>query len=206
VSRSACATAAVAVTALAAMAAAPATATSLGGSPDWPSAARSADCVPVKHSKRVVKRVRVRRGEKLVKVKRKRVARWTTCEPVASPPPPPPAGCPAPAASVGVVSRDSAGPTFTLSRDCVSAGAVEVQLQNLGEDPHDLRLRPVGPASPDPVYSVPDEAPFELGAWSGTGPPPTDSAVVSLAAGDWYLWCDLLLHEQQGMNATLRAR
>lgn len=165
-------------------------------------AAAAADCIQVQHSKKVVKRVKVKRKGKLVKVKRRKTVRWTTCEPV-----PPPPGCAEPSSSLGVTARDDmAQPRFTLSRSCVTAGTVSVQLQNQGEDPHDLRLRPAGAASTAPVHLVPDEDPYELPAWSGMGAPPTDSASVALTAGDWYLWCDLLLHEQQGMNATLAVR
>ena len=167
-----------------------------------PGAAAAADCIQVQHSKKVVKRVTVRRNGKLVKVKRRKTVRWITCEPA-----PPALGCAEPSASLGVTARDDMSqPRFTLSRSCVTVGTVSIQLQNQGEDPHDLRLRPAGVASMAPVYSVPDSDPYELPAWSGMGAPPTDSASVALTAGDWYLWCDLLLHEQQGMNATLAVR
>ena len=160
-----------------------------------PAPAQAADCFPVQHSKTVVKRKKIRRkGGKVVRVKRRKVVRWTTCEPPAPAP-----SCPLPASTLGVTARDSAGSTFTLSRPCVSAGLVNVGLNNLGEDPHNLFLSPNGPGS-DPVYRLPDTEPFEVPSLE------QDEGTFELARGDWYLWCDLLSHEQQGMAATLLVR
>ena len=176
-------------------------------------ASASADCVPVQHSKRVTKRVKVRRNGRVVKVKRKKTISWETCEqpPAASPgstPTPlslPP--CAEPSVSLSVISRDNApGPRYSLSRPCVNAGSVHVQLENQGEDPHHLFVRAAGAGSTDPAYRIPDQAPFELEAWDGMGAPPIAEADIALTPGDWYLWCDLLLHEEQGMNATLQVR
>jgi hypothetical protein len=180
------------------------------GGPAGPSSASADACVPVQHSKKVVKRKKVRRkgglvrvrGKKvwrkgkLVRVKRKKIVRWTTCEP------PPATPCPEPSSTLGVTARDSGGlPRYTLSRPCVTAGGVSVELNNQGEDPHHVFLRPLGTSEGDPaVKRLPDTAPFEV-------PPGMQaSATFSLAPGTWYLWCDLLLHEQQGMSATLEVR
>lgn len=154
--------------------------------------ASGAACVPVQHSKRVTKRVRVRRHGKWVKVKRKRIKRWTTCEP----PPAPDNRCDPPSGFLQVTARDTSGSTFSLSRPCVTAGPVDVELRNQGEDPHNLLLSPDGPGSAA-VYSVPASAPFEV------GPLEQAEETVSLTVGQWYLWCDLLTHEQQGMHASL---
>jgi hypothetical protein len=166
-----------------------------GTSRGEPTPAQAADCVPTHHAKTVVKRKKVRRRGKVVRVKRRKVVRWTTCEP----PPAPPATCPEPASALGVTARDSTGSTFTLSRPCVSAGLVTVGLNNLGEDPHNLFLTPNGPSS-EPVYRLPETEPFEVPSLE------RDEGTFELNRGDWYLWCDLLSHEQQGMAATLQVR
>jgi hypothetical protein len=165
------------------------------GGASGPAPALAADCVPVQHAKTVVKRKKVRRAGKLVKVKRRKVIRWTTCEP----PAPPPASCAEPASALGVIARDSAGFEFTLSRPCVSAGSVAVELDNRGEDAHALALRPAGPPAP-PAHRVPGPYPAEVEPGLQAG------ADLELSAGDWYLWCDLPGHEQAGMNATLAVR
>lgn len=153
----------------------------------------AADCVPVLHTKRVVKRKKVRRHGKWVRVKRKRVKRWWTCEPAPEPP-----GCAVPASALGVSAYDLGGSRFVLSRPCVDAGAVNVELRNQGEDPHNLFMRPSGQL--DPAYTIPEQEPFEL------APLGVQDRTVALTPGQWYLWCDLLTHEQQGMNATLTVR
>jgi hypothetical protein len=153
-------------------------------------AGASAECVPVQHTKKVVKRKKVRRNGKWVKVKRKKVKRWWTCEPAPDPP-----GCATPASSLGVTAYDVTGTRYVLSRPCVDAGQVNVELRNQGEDPHNLFMRPAGGF--DPVYSIPEEAPFEL------APLGVQDRTVPLSSGQWYMWCSLLTHEQDGMNATL---
>ena len=168
------------------------------GGPSGPAAlgpgqASAADCVPVRRSKTVVKRVKVKRHGRVVKVKRKRKKRWTVCVPV--PPDPAPKTCDLPSSNLGVIARDSTGSSFTLSRNCVTAGQVTVQLNNQGEDPHNVWLRPLTGA--DPGYSIPADPPYELGPMS------QDDGTFTLTVGQWYLWCDLLLHEEQGMNAQL---
>jgi hypothetical protein len=159
--------------------------------------AKAADCVPVEHRKTIVKRKKVRRKGRWVKVKRKRVKRWWTCEPVE----PPAEECDVPASTLGVSARDlgstPAGTRYVLSRDCVTAGPVTVQLSNMGEDPHNLRLRPL--LGPDPIWGVP-------GPGEELPPGQQQAGTFELAEGEWYLWCDLLLHEEQGMNAHLTVR
>lgn len=158
--------------------------------------AEAADCVPVQHSKTVVKKKKVRRHGKLVKVKRKKVVRWTTCDPV-----PAPSTCAEPSSSLGVVSLDMPS-RFNLSRPCVSAGQVSIQLNNtLGDDPHNLFLKP-GTSYGDGVaaYKLPVSDPFQV------EPGDVDSAAVALTPGDWYLWCDLLTHRVSGMEAVLQVR
>jgi hypothetical protein len=167
-----------------------------------PDHAAAADCVPVQRSKTVVKRVKVKRHGKVVKVKRKRKKRWTVCVPPAPPTP----QCDVPASALGVTARDEGGAnlSFTLSRTCVTAGSVTVELNNQGEDPHNVYLRPL--AGPDPGYSIPSTGPepFEL------DPGMQESASFNLAPGEWYLTCELVdglgAHRDRGMSAHLTAR
>jgi hypothetical protein len=162
-----------------------------------PATAQAADCIPVEHTKAHIHKKKVRRHGKKVTKRRKHIHRWTTCEP-----PPPVLACAEPSSVLGVTARDDmASPRYTLSRPCVTAGEVDVELNNQGEDPHHVFLRPAGMASVDPVFRIPDDPPlYEL------PPGEVEEATLTLTAGDWYLWCDLLTHEQQGMYATLQVR
>jgi uncharacterized cupredoxin-like copper-binding protein len=157
-------------------------------------ASANGPCVWKKHSKRVTKKVR-RHG----KVRRtKRVKRWWTCVPVAAAAPAPAPG-PTPQfpeppdeepklAHIGVKAKEW---SYTLSRPEVTAGEVEIELQNQGEDPHDLNLEPDGAASGEPL-----QIPI-------TGPSEHKSARFTLPAGTYRLWCDLDEHDERGMHATL---
>jgi hypothetical protein len=183
-----CAAAALAAVALAA---------GLAGARAGPAAA-AADCVPVQHSKKVVKTKKVRRHGKWVKVRRKRVVRWTTCDPVPAPPAPPVAPCAEPASAVGVTAYDEGGFGLLLSRPCVSAGEVDVNFTNDDAGDHNLFLRPGDGSVPgEPVHRIPATEPYIV--------PPDGhaSGEFDLTPGRWYLWCDLPLHEDAGMNVTL---
>jgi len=96
----------------------------------------------------------------------------------ATPPPPP--------ARVQVVAREF---SFTLSRTTIRAGRAVVELVNLGEDAHDLRLRRVGGGT---TYAWPI-------ARSGA----VEDRLVTLAPGRYLLWCSLANHRALGMTATL---
>ena len=183
-----------------AMAAAPGGGGHPGSPAIGPAGAAAADCVPVQRSKTVVKRVKVKRNGRYVKVKRKRKKRWTVCVPG----PPAAPTCDVPSSNLGVIARDESGLnlSYTLSRSCVTAGQVTVELNNQGEDPHNVFLRPLSGA--DPGYSIPGSDPFEL-------PPDSQEATAfNLTPGEWYLWCTLTDglgdHEDRGMNANLSVR
>ena len=80
---------------------------------------------------------------------------------------------------------------FVLSRPSVKPGAVTIELNNQGEDPHNLNLQREGDAG----------EPLQL--------PETDSldrsvADFELPAGTYRLWCSLPEHEEQGMTAALQ--
>lgn len=156
-----------------------------------------AECVWHHHARRVVKRVR--RHGKLERVVRHRV-RWS-CDPVAGAPTegtPAPSPSPAPAPSepepeaanhLSVKSHEYA---FVLSRPTVSAGEVTVELNNQGEDPHDLNLQREGEGGAEPVLEI-----------SETASQQHQIAHFDLPPGTYKLWCNLPQHEEKGMHATL---
>jgi plastocyanin len=82
---------------------------------------------------------------------------------------------------------------FVLSRPVVGAGRVTVQLQNFGEDPHNLKVS-TGPGQA-PLTSIPDQDPGQVAQTSPT-----------LGAGTYYLYCSLGDHESRGMHASLEVR
>ncbi len=156
--------------------------------------AQAAECAWHRHSKRIVKHVkRGARKRRLI-----RTAHWWTCDPLppsAAPAPPPAAGPapqPAPEAEpesnrLGVKSVEY---SYTLSRPSVSAGEVTVELDNQGEDAHNLNLQREG--GEEAPLQVPETASEEHRAVHFDLPP-----------GTYKLWCSLPTHEEQGMHTTL---
>ncbi|MEA2411741.1 MAG: hypothetical protein QOC77_2302 [Thermoleophilaceae bacterium] len=105
-------------------------------------------------------------------------------EPSTPAPPPPPSIAPA---RLGVVAREW---SLTLSRSALPAGAAVVELQNFGEDAHNLRIeRTDGSGAP---LNVPLAESGERQRAGGT-----------LAAGDYKVYCALPGHDAQGMHARL---
>jgi hypothetical protein len=92
-------------------------------------------------------------------------------------------------ARLGVSAREY---RLVLSRASVKAGRVVIQLQNDGEDPHDLRLRRVGGSHT-----------FRLALTQPGGRAELD---VRLRPGRYRLWCSVADHAQLGMRALLRVR
>ena len=162
--------------------------------------AAAADCAWHRHVKRVVKHV-FRHG-RLRRVVRQH--HWWTCEEprpgdaiVPAPSPQPPAA-PAPtqpepeANVVGVTANDSADHFgYTLSRLSAHSGRIKVELNNQGEDPHNLNLQRQGNEG-EPVYQLPNALPKQQ-----------QSLSLELPPGTYRLWCSLLEHDQEGMHATL---
>jgi plastocyanin len=154
-------------------------------------------CTWQRHSKPVVKQVK--RYGQLRRVKR--VKHWWTCEaqpvalaPAALPAAPtaapvtPPGEEPIPQVShLGVKAVEY---SYTLSRPEVSAGETIVELNNQGEDPHNLVLEHEGSADP----------PLEIPA---TPTVSQASANFTLSPGTYRLYCSLYKHEAKGMEATL---
>ena len=100
---------------------------------------------------------------------------------IASPPPPP--------ARVQVVAQEF---RYSLSRQTITAGWAIIELRNLGEDAHDLRMRRVGGAR---VY-----------AWPEAQPGATVDEQFKLLPGRYRLWCRVANHRELGMTATLVVR
>jgi hypothetical protein len=81
---------------------------------------------------------------------------------------------------------------LVLSRASVKAGRIVIQLQNEGEDVHDLRLRRIGGTR---TYSFPV-----------TSPGGRTTLSLRLLPGRYRLWCSVADHAQLGMRAVLRVR
>jgi hypothetical protein len=82
---------------------------------------------------------------------------------------------------------------LTLSRATVKPGRVLIQLQNRGEDDHDLRLqRMTTKANP------------AVARWAVTKPGDLSELTLRLRRGRYRLWCSLPGHRELGMKATLR--
>jgi hypothetical protein len=95
-----------------------------------------------------------------------------------------------PPVRLGVTAREW---SLVLSRSVLSAGPAIVELQNLGEDAHNLRIeRTDGPGAPLVVPL----------AESGE----RQSAKGALAAGRYRVYCALPGHDAAGMHATLDVR
>jgi plastocyanin len=97
--------------------------------------------------------------------------------------------------ALGVTVDERDGYTMVLSRTRLSSGSVTVQLNNQGDDPHNLRIVRTEPASGAPV-DLPE-----------TGPDQHTNATLALGPGTYYLFCTLTTpvnHADAGMHATLR--
>lgn len=110
--------------------------------------------------------------------------------PVAAPPASPqpvveaPVAAP-PVARLGVVAREW---SLVLSRTTLPAGAALIELQNRGEDAHNLRIERADGAGVDVPLAEPGEV---------------KSAAATLTAGDYRLFCALPGHDAAGMHAAL---
>jgi plastocyanin len=138
---------------------------------------------------------RVKRHGKVRRVVRRKV--WWTCVPssasIVAPAPapaPPAAPSPEPEPEANRLSVKGSEYYFVLSRPSVKAGEVTVELNNQGEDPHNLNLRLEGS----------EAEPLQI--------PETDSlqrsvASFDLPAGKYRLWCSLPEHEERGMATSI---
>jgi hypothetical protein len=100
------------------------------------------------------------------------------------------AGAPAQApARLGVTAKEF---HLLLSRQTVKAGRVVIELDNRGQDVHDLRLRRIGGTQ---TYELPT---------TSAGMRATLEA--RLRSGRYRLWCSIADHRARGMSAVLRVR
>jgi hypothetical protein len=81
---------------------------------------------------------------------------------------------------------------LVLSRTSVKAGVVDIELQNVGEDPHDVRIRRLGGHH---TFSIPL-----------TQPGKQRTIAIHVRAGRYRLWCSVANHAQLGMQTILRVR
>jgi plastocyanin len=155
-------------------------------------------CTWQRHSKAAF--MRVRRHGRVRRVKRLR--HWWTCATS------PAASLAQPALPVPVTTETTAGEeprsepevghlgvkaveySYTLSRPEVSSGEVIVELNNQGEDPHNLVLEHEG--TEDPTLEIPSTPSLSQA-----------SSRLSLSPGTYRLYCSLYKHEAKGMEATL---
>ena len=79
---------------------------------------------------------------------------------------------------------------LTLSRVVVPGGRVRIELVNMGEDPHDLKLRRIGGKY---TYTIPETLPGER-----------STKTLRLIRGRYQVWCAIAGHRDWGMRATLR--
>ena len=79
---------------------------------------------------------------------------------------------------------------FLLSRPKVEPGLVTIELNNRGEDAHNLHLQLEGEVGP--VLELP-----ETGSLQNSG------GEFELSSGTYKLWCSLPEHEEKGMQTTL---
>jgi plastocyanin len=159
-------------------------------------AAAAPGCTWQLHSKVVVKHLRRHGRARRVK----RTKRWWSCEaqpsilppqpalPVTPTPEAPPGDEPTP--EVGHLGVKAVEYSYTLSRPELSAGEVIVELNNQGEDPHNLVLEHEG--TEDPKLEIPS-----------TPSVTQASAEFTLSPGTYRLYCSLYSHKSRGMVATL---
>ena len=92
-------------------------------------------------------------------------------------------------ARLGVTAKEY---RLVLSRATIKPGPAIVELDNLGEDVHDLQLQRVGGTR---VYSI-----------GVTNPGGRAELEASLRPGAYRLWCSIADHRARGMRATLRVK
>jgi plastocyanin len=99
----------------------------------------------------------------------------------------PPAPAPRPLGHLQVIAREF---SFTASRLTLAAGTVAIELNNRGQDPHDLRVERADDAATGFDFAL-------------TKPSTLTSRKLELTPGTWKLYCTLPGHDQAGMHATV---
>ena len=92
-------------------------------------------------------------------------------------------------ARLGVSAKEF---SFSLSRATLRRGPAVIELDNFGQDVHDLRLRRIGGTR---TYGVPVTKPGKRAELD-----------VRLRPGRYRLWCSLADHRARGMYATFRVK
>jgi hypothetical protein len=92
-------------------------------------------------------------------------------------------------ARVGVTAKEF---HLLLSRTVLKHGRAVIELDNMGQDVHDLKLRRIGGTV---TYSLPATS-------AGT----RSTLEARLRSGRYRLWCSIADHAARGMVATLRVR
>ncbi len=80
-----------------------------------------------------------------------------------------------------------------LSRASVSAGAVTVDLRNLGQDPHNLVIERADGSGTRFVFAAGTSGSHQM-------------RTLSLSPGGWVLYCSLPGHRDLGMSATVEVK
>jgi hypothetical protein len=96
---------------------------------------------------------------------------------------------PSPPARVQVVAQEF---RYSLSRQVIRAGWAIIELRNIGEDAHDLRMQRVGGKR---IY-----------VWPVAAAGATVDLQLKLRPGTYRLTCGVADHSALGMRATLRVR
>lgn len=159
----------------------------------------AAECLWKRQMKRVVRHVR--RHGRLRKVVRRK-PRWVcvpqATAPVTAPPPaiqppapPPPPPAPEPEPEANRLAVKSSEYYFVLSRPSVKTGELTIELNNRGEDPHNLNLRQEGEEGE--ALEIPETQSLQRNV-----------ATFDLSAGRYRLWCSLPEHEERGMYTSLQ--
>jgi hypothetical protein len=139
------------------------------------------------------KRWHVRHGQRVGIVKEPAVKPPTPRPPrphVPTPTPgptPTPSPTPKPLARIQVIAREF---SLTLSRRTLATGPVAVELDNFGQDPHDLRVE----RGDDPSTGF---------SFTLAKPRTVSSKKLELSPGEWKLYCTLPGHETLGMSARV---
>jgi plastocyanin len=185
-----------------------------GDGPVGQARAASAACAWTKQTKRVVAHVRRNgRRHRVVHLKH-----FWTCREVAPPSststtattpstpivpavaPAPPAEFPAPqpepeANAVGVTADDHNHPfTYVPSRTTVRSGELTVQLNNKGEDPHNMDIQRIGPGG---------EGEGAIVALPTTAPSSQSTKSFALQPGTYRMWCTFANHAEEGMETHI---
>jgi len=92
-------------------------------------------------------------------------------------------------ARLGVTAKEF---HLLLSRQTVKAGHILIELNNRGQDVHDLRLRRIGGTQ---TYELP-----------ATSSGARTALEARLRSGRYRLWCSIADHRARGMSAVLRVR